>query len=544
VRRAVALSLLLLAARAGADAQGGAAAAQRAEGERSPGAPPDRAAPLQTGAPEPEAHPEVLIVVNGASPVSKGIGEAYRRARGVPEANVCALDVPLEDPLLVRGRHESVTAEQFEARVRAPLARCLEERGLVDQIEIIVTTKGVPLSVGRPIPDPRNLLRDSGIASVEAELALLFSDRIGAPGVVRTPNPYFGSRTPFRTWKGRGKPLRYLVARLDAYSDVPGTPDAIPRDVRALIERGQAAGPGGSPFAIDEDPKLRIGRDAGNVLLLAPAAAALRALGLPVLHETTPAPIVGAENLAGLASWGSNASNAERDPGPPYFGTIGGRLLPGRFAARSIAVPLVSTDARSFLPGTAYGQSLTADLLRLGAGGAAGHVAEPTLSGVARPYLLLREWALGATAVEAFYRSIPYLGWTNVYVGDPLMTFPDPRPRAEDQDGDGVPDARDVCRDLPNPDQRDTDGDGFGNLCDADVDNNGWVTSSWGLVQKPGDLEQIALSARAFERVPDRDLNGDGKVDLRDVGLAQVMLFQRPGPGAKKGTSASSAPSP
>src|SRR4030095_15906446 len=134
---------------------------------------------------------------------SKAIGEAYRVARGVPEANVCILAMSSDS-------NESVTPEVFEAYVRAPLAHCREERGLRDRIEIIVTTKGLPLRVMKAIADPRNLLRDSANASVEAELALLFSDRIGSAGVVGTRNPYFGSSAPFRSWAGRGKPLRYL----------------------------------------------------------------------------------------------------------------------------------------------------------------------------------------------------------------------------------------------------------------------------------------------------------------------------------------------
>jgi hypothetical protein len=101
----------------------------------------------------------------------------------------------------------------------------------------------------------------------------------------------------------------------------------------------------------------------------------------------------------------------------------------------------------------------------------------------------------------------------------------------EDEDGDGVPDAFDNCRSVPNPDQRDSDGDGFGNLCDADVDNDGWVTTSWGSAERPGDVEQIALTARALEYVPHHDLDGDGHVDRRDVSLAHVTLVQRPGPG-------------
>jgi uncharacterized protein (TIGR03790 family) len=491
-------------------------------------------------APPAETHPEVLLVVNERSKRSLAIGELYRRSRGVPAENVARLSIWSEQPGQ-RGIPEQIPREVFTEQIQKPLERFLEERGLVDRIEVIVTTQGVPLKIRDDGVAPRLLLRDSRQASVEAELALLFSEAVGSRGVAGSANPYLAEQTPFRAWRGRGKPLRYLVGRLDGYQ-LPLDPETgAPSDVRALIERAREAGPPGS-FVVDRDPEISVGLDAGNTLLLAPAVAALRALGKPVVEEGSAEPVAGAQGIAGFASWGSNASRALEKPGPPFYGSIGGKLYPGAFAARALTVGLVSFDARSFRTPARYGQSLVADLVRLGAAGAAGHVLEPALAGVARPHLLLREYALGTRAVEAFFRSVPFLGWTNVYVGDPLMTIEHPAARAADQDGDGLPDTRDNCRDIPNPDQRDSDADGFGNLCDADVDNDGRVTTSWGRSEPAGDIETIAITAQRFGYDPHQDLDGDGKVNVRDVSLAQVYLGQRPGPAAPKEAQGAARP--
>jgi uncharacterized protein (TIGR03790 family) len=489
------------------------------------------------------SHPQILIVVNEASPISRAVGEYYRAARHVPASNVARLRVPLRDPLLADPKDDVILRRDFVKYIRDPLMAFLTTSGLADRIEIIVTTKGVPLAVtgGGPGGMTPTALRDNPRASVDAELALLFSGLDGRGGVDEMANPYYDADRPFIEFRAAHPqaPLRYLVARLDGYpTDVdPGT--GVPADVKSLIDA--ARGPaGGGAYVIDEDPRQRE-RSGGNVALLGPAAAALKSLGLFVRHDQTPRFQADVPSIAGYASWGSNDGGGA---GPPYYGRIGRHLYPGRFAPRAVACDVVSTNARSFTHPPRYGQSLIADLIRLGLAGAAGHVYEPTLSAVARPHIFLRRYAQGVPAVEAYFRSVPYLGWTNLYVGDPLMRVASPAgPDPEDLDGDGVPSIRDNCRDLPNPDQRDTDGDGFGNLCDPDVDNDGVVTTSWG--QPPlGDLERIGLAVAQRAYLPDYDLDGDRRVDAADLSIAQMRLFFPPGPSGLAPAPGPARPAP
>ncbi len=480
-------------------------------------------------------NPHVLVVVNGNSPLSVATGAYYAAQRAVPSRNIVTLSNTTADPDLGTNGHESVSLSRFNSQIRTPLENFLVDNGLVDQIRIIVLAPGVPHRVSpASCPLDNNYLRDCPRASVDAELAVLFSDLIGVAGVGadgEAVNPYYGSDQPFVEWRSDNPdaPLRYMVARLAGYQTSVDPVTGVPADVKALIDRAREPVLGGQAL-IDEDPTRGLGLQPGNILMLNAAAGAMAALGMTVQHDQSNTFVSDAQDLVAYGSWGSNDG---KDAGPPFYGLINGKLYPGTFLPKSVVVDNVSTNARSFVHPPSYGQSLVADLVRLGATGVAGNAFEPLLSGLARTEVLFRNYFQGTSAIQSYYRSVPYLSWMNVWVGDPLMHFNMPLPAPADSDGDGVPDASDNCIYVPNPDQRDTDGDGFGNLCDADVNNDGRVTSSWGVTFPPsqrGDVELILLTIAAGAYDANHDLNGDGVVDDLDASLATMMLYLPLGP--------------
>lgn len=89
-----------------------------------------------------------------------------------------------------------------------------------------------------------------------------------------------------------------------------------------------------------------------------------------------------------------------------------------------------------------------------------------------------------------------------------------------DLDGDGVADDVDNCTLAGNPDQLDSNGDGFGNACDADLDNDCSVNF----------IDLGLMKAVFFTADFDADLDGDGNVNFIDLGIMKEGFFQPPGP--------------
>ncbi len=89
-----------------------------------------------------------------------------------------------------------------------------------------------------------------------------------------------------------------------------------------------------------------------------------------------------------------------------------------------------------------------------------------------------------------------------------------------DTDGDGFDDNNDNCTLVFNDLQRDTDGDSFGNMCDADFNGDGQINF----------LDLSYLGENFLTADEHADLNGDGSVNFVDVARFGELFMTTPGP--------------
>jgi uncharacterized protein (TIGR03790 family) len=338
----------------------------------------------------------VLLVVNRASALSRRIADYYIPKRGIPLKNVCRLDTS--------PANEEVSWDAYVEQVERPIARCLAQANLREQVLYIATTMGVPLKVSGG---------GQGLAgeycAVDSELTLLYSKMNGRhfarPGVV--PNPFY--RRKDQSFTHARFPI-YLVTRLAGYDfdDVKGIID------RSLAARGMAKG----KFVFD----LKSDDDAEGNNWLRTAA-----LALPkerVVMDESAKVLTGEKDVIGYAGWGSNDPNRHQR-------NLGFQWLPG-----ALVTEYVSTDGRTFQrppSGWTIGtwkdaagwfagspQTLTADYIHEGATGCSGHVNEPYLAFTPHPDQLFPAYFSGRNLAESYYLAIPALSWQNIVVGDPL----------------------------------------------------------------------------------------------------------------------------
>lgn len=326
---------------------------------------------------------DVLVIINTQSAVSERIGSYFAQERNIPPSNIVRISTSTSEEI------DSTTFQQLRQQVE----NALRERNLVDSINYIVTTKGMPLKV--------RYTNSACNASVESELMLIlgpYASLIGKSG--RGISPYYRKSTDFT----RAQYGIYLVTRLDGYDE---------NDILALIDRTSvipSSVPSLAQFLFDQDPTW-------NSLLLylntnmTTAATQLRNRGYNTLLDTTTVFLTHQTNILGYVSWGSNDRNVSlyTENAIPHHS-----WLPG-----AIAETYVSTSARTFAFPPEYSQSLIADLIREGVSAAKGYVYEPYASAMCDVRFLFPMYVDGYNVAEAFFASSPSLSWMDVVIGDP-----------------------------------------------------------------------------------------------------------------------------
>ncbi len=97
-----------------------------------------------------------------------------------------------------------------------------------------------------------------------------------------------------------------------------------------------------------------------------------------------------------------------------------------------------------------------------------------------------------------------------------------------DTDGDGVRDGTDNCTLVANPTQIDSNGDGYGNICDADINNSGLTTSSdFNLLRTCINQAGYPTGSATCQAA---DMNASGTVTSTDFNLLRTRINTAPGP--------------
>jgi len=225
------------------------------------------------------------------------------------------------------------------------------------------------------------------------------------------------------------------------------------------------------------------------------------------------------DDADGAGASGANDVPAAAQPLPAAESVVAAEIVPGDddfFSVQAAAGDLLTAGV--FEPGAGERRDLVLRFLRYGLPVDASDDGGPGFL----PNLARRVGPGEAGPWQVQVAGFPKNGARHRETGRYQLVVVSAGPPDVDPDGDGVPSRLDNCSQVPNPDQRDSDGDGFGNLCDGDLDGDGATNFT--------DL--AILRARFFGNDPDADLDGNGVVNFADLARFRALFLAPPGPGA------------
>jgi hypothetical protein len=120
-------------------------------------------------------------------------------------------------------------------------------------------------------------------------------------------------------------------------------------------------------------------------------------------------------------------------------------------------------------------------------------------------------------------------GWLPAYGASSDLTYS----ATTDTDGDGVFDNVDNCTLVPNAGQIDTNNNGYGNVCDGDLNFDHFVNAlDLGLFKSAYAPSNLIYPEADYD--PNSDFNSDGVVNDMDKSLLYTFFAKPPGPGAPR----------
>ena len=339
---------------------------------------------------------QVLVLTNCNARSSIALARYYMEQRGIPEKNLVKLWA-VDD--------EQTSREDYDRQIARPVRRFLAENDPERQIQVLVTMYGLPLRVAsprspdEPVPVPDGVLNAG--ASVDSELSILLVPEVGRPLTGWLDNPYYKG---FRNKKGMVNVKDVLwVSRLDGPDEVV---------VRRIIDDtlvAEAQGVTGKAYFDARWPrpekrnKLAPYNFYDNALHEAGLDLAQAGLQVVLDQQTQlfqPGQAPEAALYCGWYSVGRYVDAFAWQPG-------------------AVAYHIASSECTTLKrPGS---QVWCKRLLEEGVAATIGPVAEPYVQAFPVPSLffnfLVRQ---RLSLVESYFRSLPFLSWQMVLIGDPL----------------------------------------------------------------------------------------------------------------------------
>jgi uncharacterized protein (TIGR03790 family) len=372
---------------------------------------------------------EILVLANTGHAASVRLARYYCERRGLPSGRI----VPLALGATLRN---TIGRDDYEKRIAQPVRRLLSTRPDLGQVKCLVTTYGIPYSVGPRGPlthlegrldslrqqleqekeavaqleaegrkgSPEHAQHTRQVMVVQSEIDRISGRETNASVDSELSMVLFGAYELYR-WQanalrgGRRQPFRTLmVCRLDG----PG--EAIAKGLvdKALV--GEANGLTGTAYVdsrgmFDKNAYGYYDQAVRDLSLLIQ----LRT-DLPVKEERTQAlfPPGSCPEAALYCGWYSVGKYVDAFEFVP--GAVGFHIA--SFEAGSLRDPNSTQWCPAMLT-----RGITATL---------GPVAEPYLQSFPEPKAFFGELFQGSCLVEAFYRSKPFNSWQLVLIGDPL----------------------------------------------------------------------------------------------------------------------------